>query len=372
MLCSPVGAADRTWGGATDTIWGTASNWPGPGKPGASDNAFIDDDTVPNFPQVDVNASITNVTMSDGTLGTPLTLTVDSSVTLTGTGSYTIENQAADGSYVEKLSAGELDFGTMAIDATNATSNGKHVTFKHSAGTVDINGTVTMDADTDTDSEVELFVAATGFDANDLDVNGGNSIDREAVLNFDESVTLTAGATPTFDGFVALDVATAKTFTARAVTIGGPAGETDLDFTGNGTFKTDTMTIQGGDASNEPTQLVMNNCDLDADGLVTVTEGTATSSTGDSAKLEIGAIPGTATIHSMELIGQAILDFDVAVTIENEFKISGDVANKDGVPSMTLGANDDLTVGSFKIVGPSSGSLSFTPTLGANAEITTN
>src|SRR3989441_13306741 len=93
-------ATDKTWTGATNTIWGTNSNWTG-GAPAAGDNAVFNS-AFSNQPNLAGNASAGGIWMT-GSVGQNVTIS-DSGFTLTLQGN-TINGTAGLGILVDNANA---------------------------------------------------------------------------------------------------------------------------------------------------------------------------------------------------------------------------------------------------------------------------
>ncbi len=75
----------RTWTGSTSTDWNTAANWSPSGVPSSSDHVVLNNGSLTNMPLLDANRSITNITVSTGTINlNGYTLTVTGTTSLTG------------------------------------------------------------------------------------------------------------------------------------------------------------------------------------------------------------------------------------------------------------------------------------------------
>lgn len=116
----PAGTATtRTWSGATNTNWSTASNWVGGVAPGATDSAVIVAAT--NSPQVLSTVSVGAVNVASGNLEIgDAALTVARGFATTGTGTLTMQSGAGlavGGSviFAGGSTAGLLDNGTITV-----------------------------------------------------------------------------------------------------------------------------------------------------------------------------------------------------------------------------------------------------------------
>jgi hypothetical protein len=245
-------AATDTWdGGGYGDCWNTPGNWLDDSTPAATDDAVID--TVGGgWPKLCQNETIANLLMRNGTSGSPTQInTYDgaNSWTLTVTNMFTVTDTDSS-CYVEQLGSGEIDAASVTITAGDTA--GEHATLLVSAGTLDVNGEVELNASTSVNAETELEISSGAtFTPNYLDINGGSDANRDAVLDFNESVTVQSSGTD-FDGYCKVDVAASKTFTALGTTIDALALESDVTIgheSGTGTFSATTMFITAGDTN---------------------------------------------------------------------------------------------------------------------------
>ena len=273
---------DFTWDGTPNGNWQDGRPWGGatqfspyPGKNQANDTATIDADTdndtvvvsglvsqVVAWVLVDADtanvalglniASGATITFGDidlrgddthtATLDIDVAPTISDDVFVTGDVAFQI---AADTTITDLLEVGDgTDWGDLDKTGANkvtaarltvwtGSAAGDHSMAKLSAGTLDINGEVELNASSSVNAEAELEVSSgTTFQPNSLDVNGGDTSSRRAILDFNESVTVQVPATGTaVSGFVDIEVALGKTFDAGNFTIESGA---NLKITGGG------------------------------------------------------------------------------------------------------------------------------------------
>ncbi|UPT68644.1 MAG: hypothetical protein M0D57_08495 [Sphingobacteriales bacterium JAD_PAG50586_3] len=117
----------RTWTGSSSTDWNTAGNWSPSGVPSSSDHIILNTASG-NQPVLDANRSITNITVSAGTIDVNgYTLTVTGSTNLTGgninNGVLTFINTSTN---ISAMTIGaKVNITATATTITNSTFNKK-------------------------------------------------------------------------------------------------------------------------------------------------------------------------------------------------------------------------------------------------------
>ncbi len=220
VLATAIVASAATYtydGGYTTNLWRNAANWGGadyPGNSAANDVANINKSTAGSgdFPvglKANLNYALGYLNMSDGDSSNPVTLEIDSGVTLTVNYGLTIGNSSTP-TYAKKQGSGAITAAGMVISSNSANSNGDHATFQHSAGSLSVTGgALGLVADDSYDSEARLIVDATNLSPYALELYGGNSTSRECDLDINAafSVTDNSGTDTGIYGFARVDVA---------------------------------------------------------------------------------------------------------------------------------------------------------------------
>jgi hypothetical protein len=371
-------ASTETWQGDNSAYWGDPLNWVSGVAPGSTDNAVVDTNSG-DWPHFYQGRTVATLLMRNGTSGSPTQIyTEDTSepantYTLDVSNMFTVEDSDSL-CYVEQLGDGTIDAHSVTINA-GSTANWD-ATLELSNGTLEVDSVLQLNATLSVDADATMIIAeGSVFDPNYLDLNGGDSSTSAAVFETYESATI-GGAE--MDGYSYVYIETGEKITcdgnlkigsddlATNVVFGadGFAGEWEM---GSG----DDIAIEGGDGSGESTILTISYGTLDASSSsrVRIREGSYSDDHSDYAQLVVGEY-GTFTPCDMALQGDARLDFDVSVTVSDDFEIVG--ANNVN-PTIDLAADAVVTVGgTFEIEGGANG-VTIDPTFGNSvSKIQTN
>lgn len=253
-MASCLWAVNYTWTGNTSTAWNVNNNWsPNTGFPGAADNATIV--TAARLPLLDVNRTVTNLTMTSGTLNL-------NTRTLTYTGAGTFNGGAVNNGVLAPNSpAGTTRFnGTTFganIDGSISVLQLYGGTF---SGTVKLTKTgATGEVSTGTNifnstaefvlTAGELFLAETGstqFNGNLILNNTGTGRlwfgNSGGTITLATGRTVTVGASGFTGGSIQFKNFTQVGTTAQTLTVGTNAA---LNF-GTGSTFNGAMTASGG------------------------------------------------------------------------------------------------------------------------------
>ncbi|TAF59467.1 MAG: hypothetical protein EAZ58_13655, partial [Flavobacterium sp.] len=118
LLVVQLGFGQTTWTGTTNTNWNTASNWTA-GVPDALDAVTIPN--VTNKPIISVAGAVCASLTINNALGTPNTLTINTSGTLVVSGNITI-------------SAPSVNSGLSVIDVVSGSLSGASITLSDTTG----------------------------------------------------------------------------------------------------------------------------------------------------------------------------------------------------------------------------------------------
>ena len=146
----------------------------------------------------------------------------------------------------KKTGTGELDATGLTITAGNSAN--EEATFKLSAGTLDVNGTITVDSGTASGAHARLWSTVTTLEFTDMTLDGHNSNAR-AILDLDESATQSSSDV-TVVRAAYIDIASGKTLTIDDLLI-GDNDDTGDDYNGvltvsdGGTVSADRIVIEG-------------------------------------------------------------------------------------------------------------------------------
>jgi autotransporter-associated beta strand protein len=316
LLPAPVFATDRTWTGATNTDWGTNTNWTG-GHPSAGDNALFNS-TFSNQPNLGSSASAggiwmtgsigQNVTISgstltlqgntiNGTAGLGILVDNANAFTLTITAPVTLGNNQTwrnNSANLLTIGAGGVNTGgkTWTIDGTgNTTISG--VISSTGAVTKAGSGTLTLSNTGNTyTGQLTVQAGTLSIDTiNNASANGelGNNALSVILGSSGATGTLeytggTASSTKTFtmatSGTGAFQVDTAATTLTLSGVIGGSGA---LNKTGAG-----TLVLSGANTYTGKTSI--QNGALSVSSLNKVTGGTASSGLGAPTTVANGTI----------------------------------------------------------------------------------
>jgi hypothetical protein len=243
VAAGPAYAAnDFSWTGNVSSAWNTASNWDGPR--GQYPGKVNSDDTV----SIDADPNARQPVYSTGTV------TVDWIV---------IDAATNDVSASLLMSGGTLTTSSyMQLIGGDAGSN--MATFQYTAGT---------------------------FSVPEFDMDGGDTVDRVAVLDIDETLNLSSASTDIdADQYSEIDVASTKTFTVDDVTVTAGSALAKMSQSGAGAFTADVFALNG------------------------------STSADATAEMEVGS-NATFSPTSLVISGgstearKALLDFDASVTV---------------------------------------------------------
>jgi hypothetical protein len=330
MASATAAGTTYVWDGSSNTRWSTQDNWtagalfPDYWSDGA-DSATVDDrDSPGNWPALDGTYSIQTLLMGDGTSGdsTKIYTEYDSTTyTLTVSSVFAVEDPNSS-CYIEQLGDGEIDAASCTITA--ADTNDYDATLKLSDGTLDVNGTVQLNASTSADAEAWLVVASDAiFEPDDLDLNGGDTADRRAGLDLSEDVLVESATSTDIDGYADINITTGKTLWARATVIGSSQNvESYVRINQNGQtgeFDADSMTLWTGDAANEDVYLQVCNGTLDVNGEVELNGSTSVDA---EAELEVSSgatlSPDYFDVNGGDSSNRcAVLDCNESVTVQS-------------------------------------------------------
>ena len=312
---------DRSWTGATNTTWGTGTNWGG-SAPGTTDNAVFNS-AFSNQANVGSSTTIGGLWMT-GSIGQNVTLSASGGVTLTLNGN-TINGTAGLGILIDNANANTLTIsaplrlGNAQIWRNNSANlfsvtgtvntNGKGLTIDGTGNTsisnaVSGSGLVTMSGGG------TLTLSGTNTNTGGITINSGTvAIGAAANLGSSGTITLNAGTlevTGTFSTSRNMAVANAasiflidasQTFTETGVLSG--AGE--LNKTGAGTMVlSGNNTYSGGTEVSAGTLQTSANDRLSNTGALTISGGTfdmqTFNETTGAVTLSSGSITGTGTL----------------------------------------------------------------------------
>jgi hypothetical protein len=232
-------ATDFTWDDTyvSNHNWSREDNWDlNDGIPDdANDRAYIDNSLTPgDWPVVNNSYTIGLLTFADGSLGSEVQIdTSSNTLTVSSAGIYdgkVIVTDTDSQCYVEQLGSGEIDAEAMDIIAGDTAS--EHAAYELYAGTLDVHGTVTVEAAESVDADATILIGsgttftpeAMAFVASATDTNG------YAIGDFNESVSV--GCCTSAVGYVYITIATAKTVDLNALSLDG--NSTHLEVVGEG------------------------------------------------------------------------------------------------------------------------------------------
>ncbi len=234
-----------TWDGSTNQFWSVDTNWADDSEPTTDENIVITS-TLDKNPWYDVGADASRF----GTLllGGDMIFLVNyanslsfTSITLNGTdGSATVQGTANW--------SGE----SLSIDATN----GSVMLTKKAANRLTItdatDGYLLLTGG-DADGKIATFWFDVGeFYVDYIDLNGGSSTSREAILIFDQDVTVQTSTGVEATGFCQVRVGSDDTFDAYNLYVGDGAVHSEFDMnTGTGLMVAEQLVVMGGDEEGE-------------------------------------------------------------------------------------------------------------------------
>jgi len=343
MALSGPAQADGIWDGGdgSDNLWSTAINWNGNAVPTTGQNivldsandrgGFIPDDTC------DYDSSATAGPYTGTFRITGMTFSASRSGGFSSTGNATWSGSWTMGGS-EVISLGgtsvtstmtlsqnntttDLDVNSLLIDAD--TPGAARSFTKAGAGTLDVNGPLTIKGDLSADHDATLVLSAGSITPDSMVLQGStNSSYGYAILDLDQDLTVgNASDSVSVAGYAEIDVAnpgTAKVFEAKDMDVGDGQLTTFCEKrTGTGELDATGLTITAGNDANEEATFKLSAGTLDVNGTITVDSGTAS---GTHAKLWHSV--GTATPDSMVLDGydtnaRAKLDLDQTFTVDS-------------------------------------------------------
>ena len=343
----PAIAATKTWTGATNSDWGTGTNWSGAGAPASADSANINLTSGPLVSTTTAVAAIVNVgnsangslTISGGGVLTDASVNIGFSSGIAGT--TTVSGTGSSWSNSGTLTIGVTGTGTLNIISGGTVSNtlGRIGLNATSTGTVTVSGTGSAWT-----NSASLIVGSTGTGT--LNIQSGGAVSSAtgttignvagstgtATVDGAGSSLRASGITVGNSGTGTMNVQNGGTVNdTGGATVGGGVGSTGTatvsgagstwTTSGNlqvGNSGTGTLNIQnGGTVSNAIGYIATN---AGSTGSVMVTG--ANSSWVNSANLRVG-YGGTGTLN-----------------IQND----GSVSNVTGFVGFTTGGNGTVTV----------------------------
>lgn len=240
-----------TWNGSVSTAWNTAANWTPNAVPTATDNIIVNSNSVPNYPVLDQNRTVANITISADTLdlgGYTLTMTGSNESFIGGrmlNGLLKITN--ANTSIQNTACNADVEITTGEIYITNSTFLGSLVLVKNGTTTdylqystfnnLDIRltaGTINLDANTH-DGNIVVSNTGTGM------IFWGSAPNIATTSKLASSKTITIGSNGFSSGVLALWKFEQLGSTAQNLTVTGTA---TLGFGMNSTWN-GNLTAQG-------------------------------------------------------------------------------------------------------------------------------
>lgn len=197
-----VNLTTNNWNGSTSTDWNTTSNWSRGTVPGSGDAVQIGVSTsFKNQPLISSGATNTigslTIGTNNSTLGSPVTLTVNSSNSLTVTGAIT-QNPSGAGSYTTKITgAGSITCASLNVgDNSTLPPLGSYLlNFVSTINSLQIAGNVAVNSTSD-----GITALLVGYNNATFSLQGGTTSIGGTILtaNTNYGVLTGASATPTF------------------------------------------------------------------------------------------------------------------------------------------------------------------------------
>lgn len=310
-------AVDKPWTGATDTTWGTNTNWTG-NAPSAGDNAVFNT-TFTNQPNLTGNTSAGGIWMTTG---------VGQNVTISGAGVLqlsggTINGIAGLGILVDNTSAF-----TLTVNAPLKLGNAQ--TWRNNSGNL-----LTIGAGgVDTNAKA-LTIDGTGDTTISGVVSGGGTVTKAGSGTLTLSGTADnsyTGATTVNDGLLQLNKTAGKRAFSGSLTVGDGTGAADSAVTrwlASTQMATNTAITLNADGLMDLNNFVQ------TIGTLTMTGGNVTTGTGT---LTLGAtVTGNASATSATISG------NLALGADRIFAIADGAATQDMIISAVVSGGNNVT-----------------------------